>query len=169
MKRMICAILLTLAVLAASIACAETAEPAQVGLPAPDFEVKTLEGETLRLSDLRGKTVYLNLWATWCPPCRLEMPDIQKLAEAHPDDLVVIGVSLDESETTMADFVEQNGYTWQFAMDWGYEIGTKLYPTNAIPYSVFISPDGVVASMNLGMMSYEAMEECFQHASTLEK
>ena len=138
---------------------------AQVGEEAPDFELTTLTGETFRLSDFRGKVVYLNQWATWCPPCVAEMPDIQRLANDHPDDLVVIGVSLDEAQEIVEEFVEANGYTYTFAMDWTYEICGILYPTLSIPYSAFITSDGIVSSIDVGMLTYAAMIDRYDRAA----
>lgn len=73
---------------------ADTLEPAPIaGHPAPDFELKTLTGETIRLSDYKGKPVILNFWANWCGPCRAEFPELQQVAGENGDDLVIIGVN----------------------------------------------------------------------------
>ena len=161
MKRLTIAMLIMALLLCAS-ALAESSAPAKVGREAPDFEVETLDGETFRLSDCRGKVVYLNIWATWCPPCVAEIPFIQALSEAHPDDLVVIGVSM-EPEQDVRDFVAENGLTYSFAIDDG-SIGGVLYPTYYIPNSVFIDPNGVITSMETGGTDYETMEARFNEA-----
>ena len=137
---------------------------AQVGEPAPDFELTTLTGETFKLSEQRGKVVFLNLWATWCPPCVAEMPDIQKLYEAHPDDLTVIGASLDDDQATVEEYLSENSYTYPIAMDEDFKLSGDLYYTRGIPLSVFISPSGVMTYMNPGMLEYDAMEELYQQA-----
>ena len=155
----IAAMILMLMLCAAALAETTTAE---VGKPAPDFEVQTLDGETFRLSDCRGKVVFLNIWATWCPPCVAEMPDIQALSEAHPEDLVVIGVSM-EPEQDVRSFVEENGYTYKFAIDDG-NIGGLLYPTYYIPNSIFIDPNGVITFMDAGGADYETMEARYSDA-----
>ncbi len=147
-----------------AIACAaqaETAVPAQVGALAPDFEAETLEGGLFRLSDCRGKVVLLNIWATWCPPCVSEMPDIQALSEAYPEDLVVIGVSVDENREDVETFIAENGYTYRFAMDPDYQISGVLYPTYYIPNSVFIDPKGIVVSIDVGAADYNTLEARF--------
>ena len=151
--------------LAGASALAANIASAQVGGEAPDFEIETLDGEVFRLSDCRGKVVFLNQWATWCPPCVAEMPDIQKLHEEHPDDLVVIGVSLDDNADLPRDFVAANGYDYIFAHDATYEICGLLYPTQSIPYSAFITPDGVISSIDIGMLSYAAMIDRFDRAA----
>ena len=157
------ALLLAL-LLTVGFALAEETNRARTGKPAPDFELQTLDGETFKLSEQQGKVVFLNLWATWCPPCREEMPDIQKLAEAHPDDLVVIGVSEDDSAEDVAAFVEENGLTYTFAMDENYELGSRLYATQYIPESVFIDPDGTVTRIEVGILTYAQMEHFYQSA-----
>lgn len=141
---------------------------AKLGEEAPDFELKTLNGETFKLSDYRGKVVYLNEWTTWCPSCVLEMPDIQKLSEDHPDDLVVLGVSLDETEELARAFVEENGYTYTFAWDGQYLVGGLLYPSRYIPYSVFIAPDGTISSIDVGLLTYAAMIDRYDRAAAVE-
>ncbi len=153
------AMVLTLILAVSALAGAEI--PAQVGAEAHDFEVETLDGRTIRLSDFRGKVVFLNIWATWCPPCVREIPDIQRLAEVYSDDLAVIGISVDEDAAAVADFVRENGLTYNIAMDLDYEICTRLYPTYAIPNSLFISADGIVTSMELGAADYETLEKRF--------
>ena len=151
-------------------AMAEPVTSAELGKEAPDFEIELLNGETFRLSDHRGKVVFLNIWATWCPPCVAEMPDIQKLADAYPDDLVVIGVSCDESAEDARAFVEEQGYTYNIAVDQISEeyqtflIAGALYPSYAIPNSIFINPEGVVTSMEMGAADYETLEQRYLEA-----
>ena len=156
-----------LALLCALMMCVSAVaavKPAEVGQEAPDFKVMTFNGEVFRLSEQRGKVVYLNLWATWCPPCVAEMGDIQKLYEAHPDDLSVIGVSIDEYSGTAQTFMKEHGYSYPVAMDVDYALTGGLYPTRYIPLSVFINPDGIVTYMEVGMLTYEMMEAEYQKA-----
>ena len=90
----------------------------QAGVAAPDVTLTTLSGETFRLSDYRGKVVVLNFWATWCPPCRLEIPHFVDLYEAYKDQgVVVVGVSLDRGGTAVVQaFARQHGITYPVAM-----------------------------------------------------
>ncbi|MBQ6373526.1 MAG: TlpA family protein disulfide reductase [Clostridia bacterium] len=157
----------TIALLAALILLVVTPNAfaqAKLGEEAPDFEVTTLEGTKLRLSELRGKVVYLNIWATWCPPCVAEIPSIQKLAETHSEELVVIGVSCDTDPKTVRQFVEAYGIDYPVAMDERMVIGGQLYPTAYIPESVFISPEGTVTTIEIGGITYARMEYCFSKA-----
>ncbi len=145
-------------------AAPEQAIPAEVGKLAPDFELELLNGETFKLSEQRGKVVFLNIWATWCGPCVMEMPDIEALSKAYPDDLVVIGVSCDESAEEVQAFLAENQYTYHFAMDQNYQISGLLYPSYGIPNSIFIDPNGVITSMEMGSASYEEMERRYLEA-----
>ena len=136
----------------------------EVGDPAPAFDLTQIDGEVFHLSDHLGKVVFLNVWATWCPPCVAEIPDIQKLSEAHPDDLVVIGASVDQNVDDVKKFVEENKLTYPIAMDEGFNLITNLYPSQYIPMSVFITPDGVVTYMDATALPYETMEALYQEA-----
>lgn len=116
------------------------------------------------LYENRGKVVFINIWATWCPPCVEEMPDIQALSEAYPDDLVVLGVSVDENEALPKDFVEKQGYTYNFALDATGLVSGLIFPSMYIPNSIFIAPNGVVTSIESGAADYETMEQRFLEA-----
>ena len=151
-------LMLALVHICASTAFAETS----VGDVCPDFSLTTLSGETFRLSDCRGKVVFINIWATWCPPCVGEMPDIQRLQETY-DDLVVLGVSVDDDVRTVRSFVQKNGYTYTMTMDERYTV-MGIFPTNYIPYSIFIDPNGVVTYLDSGSMSYDRMESLYLNA-----
>src|SRR5690625_912312 len=88
------------------------------GEKAPDFELETLDGETVKLSDFQGQPVLLNFWATWCPPCREEMPDIQKLHENN--DVKVLAVDAfetEKSEEGVQEFVDEMGVTFDILLD----------------------------------------------------
>ena len=150
-------------------------EPSTAGAPAeqtetstvaaPDFTLTDQYGVSHTLSDYRGKVVFLNFWATWCPPCRAEMPDIQKLYEAYgsaEDAGVVIlavatpGVGGEEDEAGVIAFLEENGYTYPVAMD---PTGQVLYDygISAFPTTFMIDADGNVFGYVPGAMSGEIM------------
>lgn len=117
-------------------------EGVQVGDVAPDFEITTLEGGTVKLSDYRGKPVMLNFWATWCPPCRAEMPAMQQFYEEH--DVTVLAVNLTDTETNptnAADFVNAYDLTFPILMDKEAEVST-LYRIKPIPASFLIDANG---------------------------
>ena len=158
-------LILTLVQLCASAAFADTS----VGEVCPDFSLTTLSGETFRLSDYRGKVVFINIWATWCGPCVSEMPDIQRLQDTY-SDLKVLGVSVDDSASTARNFAQKNGYTYTMAMDDNnYTVTWKIFPSNYIPNSIFIDPNGVVTYLNYGSMSYDRMKSLYLSAKANAK
>ncbi|MGY0692743.1 TlpA disulfide reductase family protein [Virgibacillus sp. FSP13] len=95
---------------------------------APDFELETLEGETVRLSDYKGKRVLVNFWATWCPPCRAEIPDLEKLYDKK--DVTILAVNLTESEKSednFTDFVEKFEMTFPVLMDVNSDVSYIMF------------------------------------------
>ena len=122
-------------------------------IPAPDFELPTGTGEPFRLSEHRGEVVVLNLWATWCPPCRHEIPDFIELQEALGDrGLTVVGVSLDEAGwEAVRPFADEMAITYPLVVDDGTV--DRLYgPTVSLPTTFVIDRDGNVAHYLPGMI-----------------
>ncbi len=143
--------------LSALPACTPT-QAAGVGRPAPDFSLKDLDGNTVRLRDLRGQVVFLNFWATWCPPCREEMPEIQKIHERYGDQgVTVIGIDLDETVAEVRDYTEAGGFTWTFVIDTTGSVA-RDYRVDVIPTSFFIDSEGTIRSIALGAMSEAQIE-----------
>ena len=129
-----------------------------VGEIAPDFTLTDLDGNELSLSDFRGKAVFINFWATWCPPCRAEMPEIESVYQDYKDKgVVVIGVDILETEELVREFVQRGGYTWTFVIDQTGEVSAR-YNIQAIPTSFFIDREGVIQAINIGAMTKRAME-----------
>lgn len=137
----------------------------QVGETAPDFTLETLQGETTTLSEHRGKQVILNFWASWCGPCRVEMPDMQKFYEEHLDSQVeVIAVNLTHFERKsehVGEFVEEFGLTFPIPLDIDGD-QHDAYQVITIPTTYFLDENGVVQLRHLGPMTYEFMEESIQ-------
>lgn len=139
-------------------------------IPAPDFTLTDQFGNTHTLSDYKGKTVFLNFWATWCGPCQQEMPDIQKMYEEHnknEDDLVVLGVAnpktdtnssnADVSEEEVKQFLDENGYTYPVAMDTTGEFFAE-YGVTAFPTTFMIDKDGNVFGYVTGTLTEDMMK-----------
>ena len=123
-----------------------------------DFTLTDLNGKKVSLSDFRGKKVYLNFWASWCPPCRLEMPDIQEVYEKYKDkDLVVLAVNLGEDKNTIKSFIDKNKYSFSVLMDSDQSVALA-YNITSIPVSYFIDKEGNVAAKRVGAMSLDQME-----------
>ena len=111
---------------------------------AADFEVETFDGETLRLSDLSGKVVVLNFWASWCPPCRWEMPFFETMWQEYRDQGVVfLGIAMSDTLENVKAFAEEAGVTYPVALDTTTEI-SRAYEVLSLPTTFFIGKDGNV-------------------------
>jgi peroxiredoxin len=131
---------------------------ARLGSPAPDFTLQTVDGDPLRLSDLKGKAVFMNFWATWCTPCREEMPAMQELYDEHRNrGLVILAVNMEEDQARVRLWVEQGGFTYTFVLDSDGE-QVKRYNVKAAPTSYFIGRDGVIRDLKLGAISRAEMQ-----------
>ena len=132
---------------------------ADVGEPAPDFELGTLDGDTVRLSDLRGRPVVVNFWASWCNPCRKEFPILAETLEENVDaDLAVIGVTYRDIESDSRDFVADMEATWPQAIDDNSAVA-RAFGIRAIPVTFFVDADGMIAARLFGFSSPDALEE----------
>ena len=124
----------------------------QTGFLAPDFTLKTPQGEIFTLSGLKGKAVLINIWATWCPPCRAEMPAIQSLYEEYKSQgLVVLGVNstVQDDPFKIAPFLEEYGLTFPILLDETGEV-TQAYEVRALPSSFFIDRQGRISEVVIG-------------------
>ena len=131
----------------------------QQNFPAPDFELKTPKGETVNLSDLRGQAVLVNLWATWCPPCRAEMRSIEKVYNEYKDQgFVVLAVDMTYQDDPLAivPFVNEQGLTFPILLD---ETGdmANAYQLRSLPSSYFINRDGIINEVVIGGPMAEAL------------
>ena len=129
-----------------------------VGELAPDFTLVDLEGNQVSLSDFRGETVFINFWATWCPPCRAEMPEMEAIYQEYKDqDVAVIGVDIRETKEEVLQYIQEGGYSWTFVLDTTGEVTTN-YQITGIPSSFFIDREGIIRAMNIGAITKRAME-----------
>lgn len=153
--------LLLLALLAAALLLrgGASSSPTSVGSAAPDFALADLDGNPVRLADLRGRPVIVNFWASWCGPCVEEFPLLREAAARHADDgLVVVGVIYrDRSEAARA-FMERNGGTWIAAMDPDERVA-EAYGILAPPETYFIGRDGTIVARQLGQFSASSLDE----------
>lgn len=135
-------------------------EGIELGNIAPDFELETLEGDTVKLSDYRGEKVIVNFWATWCPPCRDEIPDFKELYEK--EDVEILALNMGETKDKL-EMVEEFVYD-EFEMDFPVlkeESGDLMdeYNVFAFPTSYMIDPDGHIQYVRPGAMDYDEMKE----------
>ncbi|WP_379967964.1 peroxiredoxin family protein [Ectobacillus sp. sgz5001026] len=132
------------------------------GQVAPDFELQSVIGTNTKLSDYRGKVVILNFWASWCPPCKAEIPELVNYYEAHKNEQIeIVGVNLTKSESNsgvVKDFVKNNSMTFPILLDEQGKIG-DLYRTITIPTSYIIDKNGVIQDKYVGAMSYETINK----------
>ncbi len=129
------------------------------GFLAPDFRLQTIEGESLRLADLRGQAILLNLWATWCPPCRAEMPAIQKMYEEYKEQgLIVLAVNMtvQDDPSAIQPFVRQYGLTFPILLD-SEGVAARQYELRSLPSSFFIDRQGIIREIVIGGPMSEAL------------
>lgn len=153
----------------------ETKQEDNAGLTdAIDFELKDQFGNVHKLSDYRGKTIFMNFWATWCPPCRAEMPDIQKLHEAYQSEenpeVVILGVAApgygsEQDEEGIKKFMEENGYTYPVLMDEGGSL-FEQYSIYSYPTTFMITKEGKVFGYVSGQLTEDMMKSII--AQTIE-
>lgn len=141
---------------------------AEVGLEkgniAPDFELETLDGEAVKLSDYRGEKVLLNFWATWCPPCRAEMPDMQKVHEENRDDGVILAVNVretEQSDTNVKNFIDEYGISFEVLSD-ADTVVSNIYNAHQLPTSYFIDSEGRIDNLAIGAVNYELIVQKFE-------
>ena len=135
----------------------------RAGALAPDFSLVDVHtNQPLTLSSLRGKPVFVNFWGTWCPPCRAEMPEMQRLYDKYPGQLEMVGISMGPRDfpEQVKNFVDQYKYPWTFIHDPDYSVATA-YQVAAIPSSYFIDKDGVIKAVQVGAMDLARMERDF--------
>lgn len=133
----------------------------QKGSPAPDFEISYSDGRKVRLSDLRGRPVLVNFWATWCPPCRAEVPEIQKAYEKYKaSGFTVVAVNVQESTSAVAKFMEEFGMTFTVAIDSSGAVG-RLYRVSGIPASFFVDRSGIVREIIVGSLTAADLERMY--------
>lgn len=139
----------------------------EIGAPAYDFTLQDLDGNAVTLSDLQGHPVILNFWATWCAPCRIEMPEFQTVYENHPDgDLAIVAVNLDEPADRVTNFFRDDlGLTFTALLDDGGVIADQ-YGVFTYPTTYFIDADGVVTAVHRGSLTEKYIEDYLADAST---
>ena len=154
-------VLLLLAVTLAACGGGDSSGPTGVnkGNLASGFTLEALDGSSVSLDGYRGNVVLINFWATWCPPCRAEIPDIEKVYQARQDDgFVVLGVNVEEPRESVAPFVEAMGMTYPVVLDKSGQV-LKMYRAIGLPISVILDQDGVIRVRHVGVLTMEQLED----------
>jgi thiol-disulfide isomerase/thioredoxin len=127
------------------------------GVEAPEFELKALDGKTVKLSDLRGKAVLLNFWATWCGPCRVEMPWLVELQKKYGDQgLQIVGIAMEDDPGPVEEFTKQLGVNYIIVM--GKNSVAEAYSALAFPTTFYIGRDGKIIDRHIGLVSLSEIE-----------
>ena len=122
---------------------------------APDWTLTSIEGDTVSLSDYEGQTVVLNFWATWCGPCRSEIPEFRQFVNEHPD-IPVLGIAVDGSMSKLRQFAKQNRMNYP-VLKGDTEI-QREYNVSSLPMTVIVGPDGQIADVHVGVMLASQLE-----------
>lgn len=124
---------------------------ALVGQPAPDFQLKTVDGRSIRLSDLKGKVVLVNFWATWCPPCKQEMPSMERLyARLHNQGLEILAVNIEsDGDEVLPEFLRQHPHTFPILMDLEGDV-QQTYGVFRFPETFVVDKTGKVVQHIIG-------------------
>jgi thiol-disulfide isomerase/thioredoxin len=129
----------------------------ETGIPAPDFELLSTDGDVVSLSGLKGKFVVVNFWATWCGPCIQEMPMLEEYYNKYSPDLVVLGINEKENPNVVREFLEQIPISYPILLDRSAELA-PIYQLMALPVTVFVDQEGILRFHHIGFMTEEQFD-----------
>jgi len=133
----------------------------EIGNKAPDFQMKTLDGDTVTLSSLEGKKVLVNFWASWCGPCLDEMPEIEEIHQEYGDNVEILAVNMTVTEKNVEaveKFVEEHGLSFPILLDESNKTNST-YEVLSLPTSYFIDTEGIIRHKYIGAMTLEYIKE----------
>ena len=140
----------------------DTVSQQETYVKAPDFTVVDSISEKVKLSDMRGKPVVVNFWASWCPPCKAEMPDFEKIYKTYGDDITIMMVNMtdgyQETYEKAEAHIKDNNYTFPVYYDIDYSAATA-YRVTSLPATYFIDEQGNLVTHAKGMIDYETLEK----------
>lgn len=128
------------------------------GYLAPNFTLTSTKGEEYTLQDLRGRPVVLNFWATWCPPCRAEVPHFQDASAIYNGQAVILGIDQGEPQSVVADFGASFGVTYPLLLDQDNSVN-QAYGVAALPTTIFLDGDGVVREVYTGIVNKAVLQD----------
>jgi peroxiredoxin len=133
--------------------------PGEMNYPAPELTLTNMQDQTVSLADYRGQWVLVNNWATWCPPCRAEMPELHAYYESHKDEgFILIGISSGDSKSQIADFIQEYGLSFPMWQD-PTSASLRAFGMDYLPSSFVIDPSGTVRLAWTGAVSLETLEK----------
>jgi peroxiredoxin len=133
--------------------------PAQIGKPIANFSLTDLNGVTHAIADYKGRPVLINGWATWCPPCKAEMPALHEFYLKHKaEGFEMLAVNSGESRSAVQQFIDQKGFTFPVLLDTNKDVLDGL-GVNGLPTSIFVGRDGTVKTIHIGGLSPDAIEK----------
>ena len=132
----------------------------EIGDKAPNFKVELSDGKKVQLSDYKGKYLFLHFWATWCGPCRKELPELQQFYQSlSPSSKIqFLAVCISDTKKSMDSFMKKNKFTFPTALDESGFLVAFPYDVQAIPVSIIINPEGKIEKQVIGMMSPKALQ-----------
>jgi peroxiredoxin len=134
-----------------------------VGRQAPDLRLESLDGRQVSLADYAGQVVLLNFWATWCPPCKEEIPAIEKAYQAHRDDgFVVLGINDGEASEVIRAFADELGITYPVLIDKRGDVAAQ-YRRRGLPLTVIVDRDGVIQVRHEGYLTADQLDSYLSH------
>lgn len=134
---------------------------------AKDFELQSLSDETVSLSDYKGQPILVNFWATWCPPCKQEMPLLQAAADQYGEDLVILAINGGDTMDQIREFVEANGYDMIFLAD-PENLTAPEYLVRGFPTTFFINVEGLIEATHVGMLDESLLSGYLQEIGIAE-
>ena len=132
-----------------------------IGSAAPDFTLQDLSGNTVRLRDLKGKAVYINFWATWCPPCKEEIPELEKFYRKNKDKVVMLAINItfNDKLNDIQKTLKENNITYPILLDYDESKGAAaLFGITGVPEHFFIDKNGVLKAKGIGPMNLEMLQ-----------
>jgi peroxiredoxin len=131
--------------------------PVRIGQTMPDLTLNDLSGKQVKLSNYAGKPVLINAWATWCPPCRAEMPDLNEFYQAHQaEGFTVLAINAGEDSTTVSSFINEKGFTFPVLLD-PDTVTLSNMGIDSFPTSILVGRDGVIKTIHIGMLTPESL------------
>jgi cytochrome c biogenesis protein CcmG, thiol:disulfide interchange protein DsbE len=141
-----------------SISQAQAETGVSVGKEMPTFNANTLNGENVQIGGGTGMSYVLNFWATWCPPCKAELPELDEFANAHTEDVQLYAINIEESENTIMDFLQNNGYSLPVLLDADGSISQE-FRVRAVPTTIIVDSQGVIRYRKTGGVTKEELEK----------